>query len=484
MACSAPADCAEIERRRATGDGLLVDGGSSRGNLLSGEADEVILTVSRMEAEKRANPGYRAFFANGFNVTRALVLFGWEVVLEWTAALRAVRRDVRPRGHRGGIYPFMRGRDVRRRARPDRLRRADRHDARPPGRLRDLLELRRGRAPLRASSAPTRWRRCASSTSSSAASTAPAATRRARTRSWCSPTTARRRARPSSSATATGSTISCERSLERGAVAEFAGGDEQSAMVGHALNEATGRQRAEKTSKNDVSGRTAVVLGSGNLGLVYLMEEQPPPDARGDRRAAPAPDPGASRAPARRLAAGALRRARRRRARRRAARTTWPRGASRARTRSPPFSPTAPAHLLRTDGFAHVADIMVGSFYDPELDEGCAFEELISFHGGLGGPADPPVHPAPGRTCRCRPSRSSAPSRCTGCCRAGGAAGPARAGRGRVTPPAGGGRPRGARRSADALMGPVGHGAPDPDVPLEGGWEAGARSSTSAAAPG
>jgi hypothetical protein len=29
---------------------------------------------------------------------------------------------------------------------------------------------------------------------------------------------------------------------------------------------------------------------------------------------------------------------------------------------------------------------MVGSFYDPMLDEGCAFEELISFHGGLGGP--------------------------------------------------------------------------------------------------
>ena len=72
-ACSAPADCARIERERATGIGLLVDGGSSRGNLLSGEAEEVILTVSRIEAEKRANPGYRAFFANGFNVTRALV---------------------------------------------------------------------------------------------------------------------------------------------------------------------------------------------------------------------------------------------------------------------------------------------------------------------------------------------------------------------------------------------------------------------------
>ena len=29
---------------------------------------------------------------------------------------------------------------------------------------------------------------------------------------------------------------------------------------------------------------------------------------------------------------------------------------------------------------------MVGSFYDPELEEGCAFEELICFHGGIGGP--------------------------------------------------------------------------------------------------
>ena len=36
------------------------------------------------------------------------MLFGWEIVLEWTAALRAIRRDVRPRGHRGGMYPLLR----------------------------------------------------------------------------------------------------------------------------------------------------------------------------------------------------------------------------------------------------------------------------------------------------------------------------------------------------------------------------------------
>ena len=102
MTCSAPADCAEIERRRGTGIGLLANGGASRGNLLSGEADHLILTVSRLEAEKKSNPGYRAFLANGFNVTRALVLFFWEVFLEITASARQRRRDVRPRGHRGG----------------------------------------------------------------------------------------------------------------------------------------------------------------------------------------------------------------------------------------------------------------------------------------------------------------------------------------------------------------------------------------------
>ena len=109
MTCSAPEDCAELERRHSTGIGLLIDGGASRGNLLSGDAEHTILTVSRISAEKRANPGYRAFFANAFNVTRALVLFVWEVVLEYVAAGRARRRDVQPRGHRSGLYPYMRG---------------------------------------------------------------------------------------------------------------------------------------------------------------------------------------------------------------------------------------------------------------------------------------------------------------------------------------------------------------------------------------
>ena len=50
-----------------------------------------------------------------------------------------------------------------------------------------------------------------------------------------------------------------------------------------------------------------------------------------------------------------------------------------------PFGERAVDHVRRTDSFANAPDILVNSFYDPEVDEGAAFEELIGFHGGLGG---------------------------------------------------------------------------------------------------
>jgi hypothetical protein len=151
----------------------------------------------------------------------------------------------------------------------------------------------------------------------------------------------------------------------------------------HAVSEATGRTR-KKRPKNDVSDREVVVLGSGNLGLVYLMEEK----RRLTLEEIDERHPELLRACASTrtigwllvrssehgaVVLGADRR-----------RTTSTSAASRATTRWPVLADggRAPA---RTDGFAHVADIMIGSFYDPMLDEGCAFEELISFHGGLGG---------------------------------------------------------------------------------------------------
>jgi hypothetical protein len=176
-----------------------------------------------------------------------------------------------------------------------------------------------------------------------------------------------------------------ERSLASGEVADFSGGDEQSSMVGHAISEATGRDEAEKKRpKNDVSDRDVVVLGSGNLGLVYLMEEKRRLTLEEIEDRHPRLIPAMREHPhvgwllVRSSEHGAV--------------ALGDGGThyltdGRVEGEDPlaHFSPNAARHLLRTDGFADVADIMVGSFYDPQLDEGCAFEELISFHGGMGG---------------------------------------------------------------------------------------------------
>ena len=386
-ACSAPDDCAQIERDRATGIGLLVDGGASRGNLLSGEAEEVILTVSRMEAEKHANPGYRAFFANGFNVTRALVLFGWEVLLEWTAALRAIRRDVHPRGHRGGIYPFMRG------AMCVIVR-----DLIVYGVLTDMM---RGRPAVYATFSS--YDEVAHHSGLERADTLEAL--RKLDQQFGRIDRARRYApRPyeivvlSDHGQTQGATFKqrngygldelVERSLEHGTVKEVAGGDEQDSMVGLAVGEATGKEQS-KSSKKDVSDQQVVVLGSGTLGLISLMEEPrrltlEELDERHPRliptlRAHPHIGwllvRSSERGPVALGSAGAHYLAE---------------GTVEGEDPLAMFSANAPRHLLRTDGFPHVADIMVGSFYDPDLEEGCAFEELISFHGGLGGPQTQP----------------------------------------------------------------------------------------------
>ncbi len=391
MSCSAPADCAEIERRLATGKGLLVGGGASRGNLLSGEAEEVILTVSRMDAEKRSNPGYRAFLANGYNVTRELVLFAWEAVLEYTAAIAQRRRDVVPRGERGGRYPYLRA-----------VLCVVVRDLIVFGVLTDMM---RGRPAVYATFSS--YDEVAHHSGLERADTLEAL--RKLDQQFGRIERARRYApRPykivvlSDHGQTQGMTFKqrngyglddlVQRSLANGTVSGMSAGDEHDAAVGQALQEATNQTRSHED--HDLGDHRAVVLGSGNLGLVYLMDEkrrltaeeinERHPDllsALGDH-----PHIGfllvhsAQHGPLAINSRGAHHLAN---------------GRIEGEDPLAPFSVNAPAHLLRTDGFEHVADIMVGSFYDPALEEGCAFEELISFHGGLGGPQTRPfiLHP-------------------------------------------------------------------------------------------
>ncbi len=395
MSCSSPHDCAEIERRCSSGQGLLADGGASRGNLLSGEAQEQILTASRSEAELKANPGYRAFLGNGYNVTRCVVLFALEVLLELTAAARQRRRDVRPRGHRGGIYPLLRAAMCV--VLPELIVHAV------------LTDMMRGCPVVYATFSS--YDEIAHHSGLERSDTLEAL--RKLDRQFARIDRARRYApRPyeivvlSDHGQTQGATFAqrngygldelVRRSLERREVVGMAAGDREGAIVGQALDEATGHHAGGgRQADGKVAEREAVVLGSGNLGLVYLMEEhrrltreelqERHPRLLGALREHPhigwvmvhSEQEGA-------VVLGA------------AGERVLATGQVRGKDPLSVFSATAPEHLLRSDTFAHAPDVLVGSFYDRALEEGCAFEELISFHGGLGGPQTRPfvLYPA------------------------------------------------------------------------------------------
>jgi uncharacterized membrane protein YvlD (DUF360 family) len=393
VTCSNPDDCAAIEREHAVGRGLLAGGGTSRGNLLSGGADAAILTVSRLAAEKSANPGYRAFLANGANVTRTLVLFLWELYLELVAAARQRRRDVRPRGHRGGSYPLVRaGMCVF---------------------VRDLIvfsvlqDMFRGVPAVYATFSS--YDEVAHHSGLERPDTIEAL-RKLDQRIGMIERARRYAPRPyeivvlSDHGQTQGATFRqrngygldelVERSLSGGRVEAVDAGDENAGGMGRALDEATGRT-AETRDDRELGGREVIVLGSGNLGLVYLMESPNRLTLEEIRARHPDLIPALSEHPhvgfalvrsaeygplvlgaggSRRLADGMVE----------------------GRDPLAGFPPNTARHLRRTDGFPHVADIVVNSFFDPVTEEGCAFEELISFHGGLGGPQAQPfiLHPA------------------------------------------------------------------------------------------
>jgi uncharacterized membrane protein YvlD (DUF360 family) len=395
MTCSAPGDCKEIERRHTNDSGLLVDGGTSRGNLLSGGAEEVILTVSRIKAERKANPGYRAFLSNGHNVTRAVALFIGEVVLELWAAARQRRRDVQPRGHRGGAYPFLRAamcvflRDLivfsvisdMLRGRPAVYATLSGYDevAHHSGLERhDTLETLRkldkqlGRIARAGRHAPRPYEIVVLSDHGQTQG----ATFKQRN----------------------GYALDdlVRRSIEARPVQSLLGGDENETAVVLAFEEARDAGPAPTTNgaEKNLDEQAVVVLGSGNLGLIYLMEERHRltleeiedrhprlvASLREHRHVGFVLANSSEHGPVVLGATGAN-----------YLRENRVEGEDPLRA----FSENAARHLARTSGFEHAADLFVNSFYDQQVDEACAFEELISFHGGMGGSQTRPFILAP-----------------------------------------------------------------------------------------
>ena len=106
-------DAAEINARYAHGHGLL-RGGSSINNLIAGDAEKSVLTLSTLNTTNEQERSRRAqdlfvFWLNPFLFTRSVVLTLGEILLELGQALRQRLRHVQPRINRlERGYPFLR----------------------------------------------------------------------------------------------------------------------------------------------------------------------------------------------------------------------------------------------------------------------------------------------------------------------------------------------------------------------------------------
>jgi hypothetical protein len=106
-----PDDAAIIEQRATTGAGLLADDGLAIGNLFTGDAPRAVLTMSRLGAGRGsalARQTFAWFLTNPNGFTRGVVRTVAEVAKERWQAARQVRLNILPRVHRGWTFAGLR----------------------------------------------------------------------------------------------------------------------------------------------------------------------------------------------------------------------------------------------------------------------------------------------------------------------------------------------------------------------------------------
>ena len=113
LVANRPADARVIEERATDGRGLLADDGVSISNLFTGDADRSVLTMSRIAANRgRGSTQTRRavgwFLASPGGFARSLSRTIAEIVKERWQARRQVRRDLEPRTHRGWTFAMLR----------------------------------------------------------------------------------------------------------------------------------------------------------------------------------------------------------------------------------------------------------------------------------------------------------------------------------------------------------------------------------------
>lgn len=383
-----PKSAAAIERAHSDGNGLLAGGGSSYGNLFSGDADRAVLTMSGAGRRKegRTGAGYFGYFSRPGQALRTLLASFAEIGRERAAAWRQLRHGVEPRVERSWTYALLRT-----------FTTIITRDVSVQGVVTDMFEGRPaiyvdmlGYDEVAHHSGPERV-----DTLAVLRDLDRQVARIDRARRWA-PRPYRvvvlsdhGQTQGATFAQRTGRTLAalvgelCGASMSGDRDAE-AGRTESSAWLRHARHD------------DDTPGATAgvaadvpVVLASGSLGLISLPGEprrltREEIDARHPALIAGlVADPEIGFVLVRQdddtsVALGA------------AGSRNIHTGEIVGQDPLAVFGPRTVEQVAEVDGYRTVADLMVNSRYDPQLEEVAAFEDQVSSHGGLGGPQTHP----------------------------------------------------------------------------------------------
>ena len=361
-----PADAAVIVERISDGTGFLSHGGSSIGNLVTGDADHIYLTMATIAADARRLHG---FFVSTVNYVRLLVLMVGEFGKELYQAERQRGKCVVPRMHRGFGYALERAiANVALRTVSTALVIEGLYDGDPAVYVDytgyDTIAHHSGPERQEATDALEGIDRSIGSLLKAIRDTPrPYRVVVLSDHGQSLGTTFKQRF---------GTTL-------QSAVASLLG---DSARIAGAPD-AAGSHAAESLAASPAARPDVVVCSSGNLGLVYLAREPGRLTLETIERLHPgllaglAHHPGVGLVMARsdRLGVALLK----------ADTVESLEGPDGPPALLQPYGPTAQAALRRIDGFDNVADLVLLGGVDAERDEIVSFEELVGSHGGLGG---------------------------------------------------------------------------------------------------
>jgi hypothetical protein len=399
LVANRPADARVIEDRASNGAGLLHDDGVSISNLFTGDAPRSLMTMSRVEAHRGSAQTRRAvawFLASPSGFMRSLTRPVAEILKERWQARRQARRDLDPRVDRGWTFALLRAltnallRDLNTALVAEEMRRGTRciyvdyvdydeiaHHAgmfRPES-LAALDGLDRTLAALSslAETAPRRYRIVVLSDHGQSQGTV-FADRHGQTLGDLVAALMREEVQ------------SVDTSVEGLGRADSIAGDLGSdGLTGRmAARGHQGLVRAQQTPTSaDAAPEPVVVLGSGNLGLLYLRGEHRRTLEELDRQW-PALVPGLAAHPGIGFVAGID-----------DAGVPWAVGAGgrhdlssgvvHGRDPLAPFGSHARRVLQRSVTMSEAPDLYVNSTVDPVTHDVHAFEGLVGSHGGLGG---------------------------------------------------------------------------------------------------